>query len=585
MKIKFLFLIIFSTLLFIGCQLDKDIESNGFSSNFGNQVLRDFSGKVLDINELPVKNATISIGDKVVQTDVNGVFVINGANVHEKFAYITAKKSGYIDGSRTVVPTNGKNHVKIMMISNTPVQTIQSGVNSEVMLPNGTKVNFDGAFQNENGTSYSGSVQVAMYHLETSNQNINNLMPGMLYAEDANGQEKMLETFGMMNVELKGASGQKLQIASGHKAQITMTIDNSQLTSAPNSIPLWHFDEEKGYWKEDGSAQKIGNKYVGTVSHFSWWNCDSPIPAVILNVNVTDENGNPLPYIGVGLIRNNSINSIVLQTNDNGNASGLIPINEMFGIKLYDLCGNVVYTSSVGPFLSDSSVSIVLDNIVKTTVTGNLVKCNKSKVLNGYVELTNGNQTLISNVTNGVFNFETIVCGSNNNFNLVGYDLDDMQTTGNISSTFSSSVTDVGNIPVCNSITEFISYKVNDEPTYYIYNNFDFSPSFNEPLNINSNWGLYSSPGVQIVGPSTNIGEYSIPSSEIGIFFRRIQPNRVTGYQISNSTNGLSCNIKINKYGDIGDFVDITFSGKTLDPSQSNQPINISGVIHVIRDH
>ncbi|MCG2611443.1 hypothetical protein LZZ90_07980 [Flavobacterium sp. SM15] len=211
---------------------------------------------------------SVKIGTNTVQTDANGVFIINGADVYENFAYIITKKSGYIDGSRALIPTDGKNKVKIMMITNVPVQTVQSGTTSEVTLPNGTKVNFDGAFQDENGNAYSGTVQVFMYHLESSNGNLSSLMPGMLYAQDKDGNEKILETYGMMNVELKGASGQKLQIANGHTAQITMDIDDAQLSNAPTTIPLWHFDEVNGYWKEEGSAQKVGSNYVGRVSHF-----------------------------------------------------------------------------------------------------------------------------------------------------------------------------------------------------------------------------------------------------------------------------------------------------------------------------
>ena len=64
--------------------------------------------------------------------------------------------------------------------------------------------------------------------------------------------------------------GQKLNLKEGHTAEIVVQIDDSQLATAPNTITLWHFDEEKGYWKEDGVATKVGNKYVGEVSHFSW---------------------------------------------------------------------------------------------------------------------------------------------------------------------------------------------------------------------------------------------------------------------------------------------------------------------------
>src|SRR6476660_4471153 len=125
-----------------GCDPD-DSRSSGssdsFSENFGSEVSRDFIGQVIDTNHNPVANAVVKVGAASAQTDLNGVFVINGAEVYEEFAYITVSKPGYIDGSRAMVPTTGKNSVKIMLIPSTPIQTITSGASAEVALPSGTK--------------------------------------------------------------------------------------------------------------------------------------------------------------------------------------------------------------------------------------------------------------------------------------------------------------------------------------------------------------------------------------------------------------------------------------------------------------
>jgi hypothetical protein len=581
---------LFALMVIIRCNSSDDSSSpssNGFSQHFGSAVSRDFIGQVVDQNGHAVQSATVKIGSSTSQTDVNGVFIINGANVHKRFAYITATKPGFIDGSRAMVPTAGKNNVKIMLIANTPVQSIQSGAASEVALPNGTKVNFDGAFQDENGNAYSGDVQVAMFHLESSNANISSLMPGMLYADDKDRKEKVLETYGMLNVELKGASGQKLQIANGHTAQITMAIDPTQLASAPATIPLWHFDETKGYWKEDGSAQKIGNNYVGNVSHFSWWNCDTPFPTVSLSVNVTDSNGNPLSYIGVGLIRNGNAPKIS-QTDNNGQVSGLVPMNETMVLQIFDLCGNVIYVSTIGPFSFDGRIDTVLDNVTFTTVTGSLVKCNRTGVTNGYVMLNNGNQTLISNVAEGAFNFQTVICSSNNAFTLTGYDIDDMQTTGNLNYTFSPGNTFVGDIPVCNSITEFISYKFEDDSVYWLFNNIATSSTQpGMPLHIFVQENAVGA--ITISGNSIDIGTYS-PSNPQGIDITVVR-NSPYGSDFwfgmhywNEAGNNCTLNLKITKYGAVGDYIDLTFTGSAFNPA-TNIETPLSGIAHVIRDN
>lgn len=556
--------------------------SSDFAENFGNAVSRDFIGQVVNENNQPLQGVAVKIGTTTVQTDINGVFIINNANVYEQFAYITAKKAGYIDGSRAIVPTNGKNNVKIMMISNTPVQTIQSGVASEVILPNGTKVNFDGAFQDENGTAYSGSVQVAMFHLEASNENLSNLMPGMLYAEDANGEEKVLETYGMMNVELKGSGGQKLQIASGHTAQITMAIDDTQLATAPNSIPLWHFDEVNGYWKEEGSAQRVGNNYVGTVSHFSWWNCDAPFPTVSLTVNVADSNGNVIPNVLVQIVR--SVNNYSYgSTDNNGQISGLVPSNELLTVNVYTSFGGCnIYTASIGPFSSDTVLPTIVINAsgsaFVTHIVGNLKKCDNSNVTNGYVVMNrSGYSPLIYMVNNGAFSFSTIYC-DDTEFSLKGFDFDSMQETDSINYNFTSQVTNVGNLMTCNAVTEFISYQKDNEPTVFLLENPSASLMSNgagTPLQLQIS---SSGNGQQNI---LFIYQTGLNGSEVGNYTtNEYNIEGTVGYIHSGNPNTII--FSLNSIGNVGEYVDMTFSG-TYSDATGNHTIN--GVAHVIRDN
>ena len=62
------------------------------------------------------------------------------------------------------------------------------------------------------------------------------------------------------------ASGNKLQLAPGNKA--TITLPTALQGKAPSAVPLWYFDAAKGAWKQDGIAEKQGSNYISTVSHF-----------------------------------------------------------------------------------------------------------------------------------------------------------------------------------------------------------------------------------------------------------------------------------------------------------------------------
>lgn len=589
---KQIFLLLVLQLTFLSCE-STDINStdSNFSENFGAAVSRDFIGQVVDTDNHPIQSVTIKIGTTSVQTDVNGVFIINGASVYEKFAYITAKKTGYIDGSRAMVPTSGKNNVRIMLLQDAPLQTIQSGVTSEVSIYSGTKVVFDGAFMDENGAAYSGAVAVSMFHLTPSDENISKLMPGMLYAQNENGQEGVLETFGMMHVELRGTNGQKLQIATGHKAQITLRIDDSQLATCPSTIPLWHFDEQNGYWKQEGSATKNGNYYVGNVSHFSWWNCDTFSSVVSLTVTVVDANGNPLSNVGVGLTVNaTNFNSYILNSGDNGQVSGLIPANQSMTLTIYNYCGDVVYTSQIGPYSQATNLQqIVLSNgtVQTSKVTGVLANCDDTLVTNGYVLLNYNNNTLFSGLNQGEYDFTALVCSGSNNFSIQGYDFDNYQTTGELNYNFTFPETSIDRLMACNTITEFISYSVNGFSTL-ITGDFETQTSLGIPTYANNpfinQFTIYalntpSGTGLRVAleAADTNIGNHNTSIS-------RVRINEVlNSYFFIGFQEESAYNFRINKFGSVGDYMDVSFTG-TLTTGQGI-PYVVTGIAHVIRDH
>ncbi len=610
MKTKIILISIVVALFFFGCNKDDKDDNNdnsnntnnniGFDKNFGNFVNRDFIGQVVDNNDQPLQNATIEIDTKTVQTDKYGVFIIDDARVYERFAFIKAKKPGFIDGSRSLVPTEGKNNIRIMLLPATPTQTIQSGTTTEVALPSGTKVVFDGSFSDESGTNYSGAVTVSEYHLTPSNPNISSIMPGMLYGAAQNQTPSVLVTFGMMNVELRGSGGQKLQIAKGHNAELTMKIDNSQLAKAPATIPLWYFDEKNGYWIQEGTATKNGDKYIGTVSHFSWWNCDTFASTVNLTVKIVDSKGNPLSNIGVGLVAKNNFTSYTQTTDNNGQVSGLVPGNETITLSVYDFCGSLAYTTSIGSISGNTVLPniIISNNIQSSTIQGTLVDCDYLNVNTGYVFFVSGNKSSVYQVNSGGFNFETLICGNNTTFTLEGlyYNFDNPRTTGIISYNFNSPVTNIGHlITSCTAVAtvnEFISYKIGNEPTNYIIGLIDTKYT---------RWDIDYSTFKIYAGqtfPNTKYGRefylFSEPvlttSSSRGFVDIHIFANS-KNYKISSFTfneNGtvaipnLNTIYSLSKFGKVGDYIDASFEGVT--ENEDGTKSSISGVIHVKRD-
>ena len=188
---RLLILVLLFPFLFNSCSNESGIDGNATDTplNFGIESAKNFTGQIVDESDNPVPNVAITVANKTATTDVNGVFIINGATVREKFAFVTAKKAGYIDGSRSIVPSSGMNNIKIMLLSGTIVGTVNSGTTGSISISNGAKVTFDGNFKTETGQAYSGVVSVIMKHLDPTDVTTADKMPGMLLAQNSNGEE------------------------------------------------------------------------------------------------------------------------------------------------------------------------------------------------------------------------------------------------------------------------------------------------------------------------------------------------------------------------------------------------------------
>ncbi|MEC4005803.1 carboxypeptidase-like regulatory domain-containing protein [Flavobacterium sp. SUN052] len=353
MKLNKLFLVGVAvlTLVFTNCNTSDDGTSDNSSFSIGNTITSDFAGKVVDSNNNPMSGVAISMSGQTTTTDASGNFTLNNISVKENFAYVTATKTGFINGSRTVVPHEGINNMKIMLLERNVVATIPTGQSTLVTLPTGTKITFDGAFVQENGSAYTGNVNISMNYLSPTDPNVFIKMPGSLLGQRTDGSLSGMETYGMVNVEMYGDNNEKLQLESGHTANISMPIAANQLDTATATIPLWYFNETTGLWQEQGFSRKIGNRYIGNVSHFTWWNNDCSYVVATLHVTVKNADGTLVQGVRVTITRQNGSTGDVLMdlgvTGANGQLSAGVPRNEVLTFKAYTQDGTLINTQQL----------------------------------------------------------------------------------------------------------------------------------------------------------------------------------------------------------------------------------------------
>jgi hypothetical protein len=138
----------------------------------------------------------------------------------------------------------------------------------------------------------------------------------------------------------------------------------------------------------------------------------------------------------------------------------------------------------------------------------------------------------------------------------------------------------VGNITACNSISEFISYRVDSNPVRYIIANINASGRGSTSGTNSSGISISS---YNVIAPNTTQGFNLFGNTVIpGIYTTSMFSieSADTGSINVQTVNTVSFNLSA--VGAVGQYIDITFNGTYTNSTGSH---TITGVAHVIRDN
>jgi hypothetical protein len=430
-----------------------------------------FAGRITDQNGQPVEGAQVRAGGELAATDANGIFRLQSVRLNAKDAKISVAKIGYFDFSRAyAVEDDALQYVDIQLIEKKQVGVFAASAGGTLQVPGGARLAFPAnAVADANGNPYTGSVRIFAHHLAPDDPNIGRQMPGDLRATDLAGETSLLATFGMLAVEMESPSGQKLQVASGSSVEMRMPILPSQAGAAPSEIQLWHYQLDVARWQEEGKAQKVGNEYVGSVSHFSWWNCDIPLPLVGVTGKVfLRSTATPLANAHVVFSYGNYSGSCHGWTDENGCFAGNIPKDVVLLLEIFvDGCDLPVYSANVGPFDQDVNLPDIIVNVSSQTevsVTGRVVDCDGQPVPNGYAWLRIGTRDVAAFTENdGTFALNFISCDNTLTGALTGYDLTALLESAPQSINLSNSPIEMGDMSACVALEEYIEYTLDGQ--------------------------------------------------------------------------------------------------------------------------
>lgn len=419
-------------------------------------IVTSISGRVTDLKNMPVTNALVTDGSITTSTDNNGQFTIKNANLNKEFGFIRVSKTGYFPGSRTfLIYSRTINNLKIILLPKIICGKFSGSSGGAINILGGGSVNFavNSIVNAATGAVHSGNVFVSSFYLNPADSRFNGYMPGDLLGIDGSNEQKILRSFGMISIELNDSAGEKLQLAPGNTATITFPIPPSLQTNAPTNMPLWFFEESSGMWKEEGFATRQGNSYKGMVTHFSFWNCDLPAKYVNFELTLNAPKGIPLVNVLV-TITSATYGTRTCYTDSKGIVSGLIPADESLIIKVYDQCGEIVYSNNIGPFGSNTNLGTIIVALanpqLSITLSGNVVNCSNTPITNGFVQVYSGNYYFNAAITNGNFIITFPYCSNyTNQPTIIAYDVANGWQSSVQSINFISNYQNIGQLSTC----------------------------------------------------------------------------------------------------------------------------------------
>jgi len=493
-------------LIFTSCKDDADNSSNNGNPNnpttsganpqlSGNTVNASFMGRVTDKETFdPIEGALVKIGNETTTTNELGLYLIENVQVDENFAWIQITANGYFDQFKNLKPKAGQtNMIDALMIDKTFTGAFESSAGGEVPVGGGQgKVIFspDAFVVNSDGSPYSGQVIVATTYLNPTDPNINSYVPGSMLAVESDDDLAVLTTFGMMKVEMVGSGGQTLDLADGEMATLEFPVQPDQAGYAPVEIPLWYFDEATGIWREEGQATRSGDKYIGDVSHFTFWNCDVANETANLTGLFTYHQD---PYasnsIKLKMVRTEFNNNwAYANQNVDGSFYSFIPANESIDLYIVnDVCSEEFFHMTLGPQnansdveLSEIAVEPYLGDSEIIDISATVLDCEGNPVNSGTFEYAVEGTNIsgfMNTQTDGTIEFPIAICEPQT----INYSAVAMDNTGSIlgqTGTFeidpNSSDMNLGNVFLCEDSSP--------EGSYISYSDEEGNSSLNSPV-------------------------------------------------------------------------------------------------------
>jgi hypothetical protein len=257
-------------------------------------VSTSITGQVRTVSGLPVSGATVTVGERTTITDDEGVFLLTDISAAER--EIRAVADGFGTGQVPLRMAAGDaQQVTIHVLETTTLSIPDGALGGRVSGPDGVRLAFPaGSFVAADGSTVTGAVEVQYTLMNTPNSIL--AAPGGMMARIEDGEEVMLESFGMIEV-LLSSDGEPVEFEG--EAEVDIPLADVEQYEDGEVIGLWSFDEDTGAWVLEGEGTVENGLFRARVSHFTFWNADQVSQTTCVYGDLKDPYGEPLGQVSV----------------------------------------------------------------------------------------------------------------------------------------------------------------------------------------------------------------------------------------------------------------------------------------------
>lgn len=400
-----------------------------------NEIEGDLIGYIFDDSNSPIIGANVSIYSGATTTNEFGVFIFKDTKLDPQGTFVKVEKSGYLLGSDLVYPnSNGKGTAKIMMLKIRNVESFQASDGGTIEIEGGGTITFPpSSLIRANGSTYDGIVKSTAYRISSNDPELGVRMSGGLLGLDNKGRHRVLSTYGVMVVELRGFDNQKLRLKSDKVADLIFPIDNELQNFVENDVPAWSFNFDDGLWHENIITSNDKQNFYVSINTLGYWNMALSSGISQVCGKLIYDNQLPAENYEVQII-NNGLPSRIGITDHDGFFCGKVPLGENLKFQvLHPICGGIIKELNLDPFEDVGTIGDVVIEVDEIYISGT-IECNGELNENSTIIIvSNGLTNIFYPNANGAFsiNLEAISCNSSSSFSIFAYN-DDTETASEI---------------------------------------------------------------------------------------------------------------------------------------------------------